>query len=57
MIKTKCNNDVIECTGEVYTRNNIKLLWPIRSSVDCDENQISNDMTDPTNMVYDENET
>ena len=28
------------CVGAVYVENNTKLSWPIKSSVDYDENQI-----------------
>ena len=40
MIKIKLDNNVIACTGVVYTKNDTKLLWPIGSSANCDENQI-----------------
>ena len=40
MMKTKWNNDMIKCTGEVYTENDIELSWPMGLGVDCDENQI-----------------
>ena len=31
---------MIDHTGAIYTKNDIEHLWPIRSSVDCDENHI-----------------
>lgn len=40
MMKTKWNNDMIECIGGVNTENDIELSWPIISDVNCDENQI-----------------
>ena len=40
MIKIRHDNDVIDYTGAVYTKNNTKLSWSIRSGVICDKNQI-----------------
>ena len=37
---TREDNDVSNHTGVVYTDNDAKLSWPIRSSVNYDENQI-----------------
>ena len=40
MMKTRKDNEVIDCTGVVYIENDIELSWPIGSSVICDKNQI-----------------
>ena len=37
-MKTRQDNDVTEWTGSIYAENNIKLLWPIKYGVVCDEN-------------------
>lgn len=39
MINTRDNNDVIDHTSPVYTKNDTELSRPIESSGDCDENQ------------------
>ena len=38
--KTIQDNDMIDRTSVVYVENDIELLWPIESGVDCDENHI-----------------
>ena len=38
--KTKQDNDVTNCTCEVYTENDTKLSWLIGPSANCDENYI-----------------
>ena len=40
VMKTRQDNDVTNCTGAVYTENEIELSWLIRSSIDCDEKHI-----------------
>lgn len=40
VMKTKHNNDVIDCTDMVYAKNDIELPWLIESGVDSHENQI-----------------
>ena len=39
-MKTKEDNNVIDCTDVVYAKNDVELLWPIRPSADYDEKQI-----------------
>ena len=39
VLKTKQDNNVTNSTGEVYPENDIKLSWPIGSSVVCDKNK------------------
>ena len=38
MMKTRQDNDVIDCTRTVYVEIEIELLWSIRSSVNYDKN-------------------
>ena len=38
MMKTRQDNDLTDCAGVFYTKNNAELSWPIRSGVNCDEN-------------------
>ena len=38
-MKTRQDNDVTNCTGVVYAKNEIEFLWSIRLSVMCDKNQ------------------
>ena len=33
------DNDVIDCTGVAYAKNETELLWLIRPGMICDENQ------------------
>ena len=40
MTKTRHDNDVTDCTGAIYAKNDIELLWSIRLGVDCDGNYI-----------------
>ena len=40
MMKTRHDNDVTDCTGAMYAKNDTKLLWSIESGVICNENQI-----------------
>ena len=40
VIKTKQDNDMTNCKGAVYAKNNIELSWLIGLGVDGDENQI-----------------
>ena len=39
MMKNKHDSDLTAHTSAVYAKNNIKLLWLIRSGVDYDEHQ------------------
>ena len=57
MMKTRQNNDVINRIGVVYIKNDTKLSWLIRLSVDCDENQIGLRCDWSYKYVYAENET
>lgn len=40
MMKTILDNNMIDCTSMVYTKNDIELSWSIRLGVDYDKNQI-----------------
>lgn len=40
IMKTREDNNMTNRTGEVYVENDIKLLCPIRTGADNDENQI-----------------
>lgn len=40
VMKSRQDNDMIDCTGVVYDNNDIKLSWPIGSYVNSDENKI-----------------
>ena len=40
MMKTREDNNVIDCTGAVYTKREIELLWSIRFGADNYENKI-----------------
>ena len=40
VMKARQDNDLIDHLGMFYTKNDIELTLPIRSGVDCDENQI-----------------
>lgn len=53
-MKTRQVNEMTNYIGAVYTKNNNELLWPIKSIVNCDENQIGNDYR--VDVVYIENE-
>lgn len=53
---TKQDNDVTYRTNEVYTENDTKLYWPIKSSSNYEKNKQDNDVTDYTNTVYLENQ-
>ena len=57
MMKTRQNNDVINRIGVVYIKNDTKLSWLIRLSVNCDENQIGLRCDWSYKYVYAENET
>ena len=39
-MKTRQDNNMINRTGVVYSKNNTKLLWPIGLSANYDEHQI-----------------
>ena len=39
-MKTRQDNDVTDRASVVYNNNDTKLLWPIKSSADSDENKI-----------------
>lgn len=39
-MKTRHDNDMIDCIGVVYVENDNELSWPIKSGVVYDENQI-----------------
>ena len=39
-MKIRQDNDVTNCTGAVYAENEIELSWPIKSSINCEENHI-----------------
>ena len=38
MTKTRQDNDLTDCIGVVYTKNEIELLWLIGQGVVCDKN-------------------
>ena len=40
MLKIGEDNNVIAHASMVYVKNDTELLWRIRSSIDCNENQI-----------------
>ena len=46
------DNDMAYCNGGVYAENEIDLSSSIRPTIIYDENQIENDVTDCTNVVY-----
>ena len=39
MMKTKQDNDLIDCIGVIYAETKIELLGPIKLSVVCYQNQ------------------
>ena len=39
VMKTRQDNDVIDCMGSLYTENNTELLWLIILSNVCDKNK------------------
>ena len=55
--KTRQDNDVIDCIGEVYSKIETKLSEPIGLDVISDETRYDNDVTDFTSVVYAEKET
>ena len=40
VMKTRQDNNMIDRTGVINVENDNELSWPIRSGVDCDENNI-----------------
>lgn len=40
VMKSRQDNDMIDCTGAVYDDNDTKLSWPIGSCANSDENKI-----------------
>ena len=40
MMKTRQVNNVTDCIGVIYAKNDTELSWPIGSIVDYDENHI-----------------
>ena len=56
-MKPRHDNNVIDRIGAFYVKKDTKLLWPIRSDVDCEENQIGKLCTNHTNAVYLDNKT
>lgn len=39
-MKTKQDNDVVDCSGAIYTKNDTELLCSIGLKIDYDENQV-----------------
>lgn len=39
VIKTRQDDDMIDCTYAIYSKNEIELSWLIKLSVVCDENK------------------
>ena len=37
-MKTRQDNDLTDCIGVFYGKNDIELSWPIRQGIICDEN-------------------
>lgn len=56
-IKTKQDNNVIDCVSLVYDETKIELLGPIWLSAICDEPRQNNDVTNHIGVVYVENKT
>ena len=40
MMKTRLDNDVIDCTGMLYNKTEIERLCPIQQGMVCDEDKI-----------------
>ena len=40
MMKTRLDNDVIDCIGMLYNKNEIEWLCPIQQGMVCDEDKI-----------------
>lgn len=55
--KIRQDKNMTNHTGAIYDKNDIKLLWPIRSSVTVTTTRQHNDMTNLIGMVYAENKT
>ena len=56
-MKTKQDNDVIDCIDAIYEENETQLLWPIRLRTVYDENQIGPRGDQSIGLVYIELET
>ena len=53
LMKTRRDNDMIDCIGAVYANNKTGLLWPIKLGVVCDKN---NDVTGCRDVMYAKND-
>ena len=51
-MKVRQDNDVTDCIGIVYAKNDIELYKPIISGAVCDGTRQDNDVTDLISMVY-----
>ena len=57
VMKTKQDNDMIDCIGLVKVETKTKLLEFIWLGAICDEGQMDNDVTDHIVVVYVKNKT
>ena len=55
--KTRQDNDMPDCIGTIYAKNEIELSWPIGSGTICDQSKIGQWCDQSIGSIYVKTET